>query len=84
MKPKGGQNTKSTILTQIMTLNISNFPGKHLKSKDGRNSDHYLSYENILGCMRHFRVNKAQNEAKRGGQKHKIDYCETNNEMELL
>ena len=62
------KNTKSTIVTQIMTWDCSNFLGRYLKSKYGRNSDQYLSYENILGCMRHFRVNKAQNKAKRGAK----------------
>ena len=53
-------------MTQIVTLNGSNFLGRYLKSKYGMNNDYYLSYENILGCMRHFRVIKAQNTAKRG------------------
>ena len=60
-------------MTEIVKLNCSNFLRRYLKLKDGMNKDHYLSYENILGCVRHFRVIKTQKKQK-GGQKHIIDY----------
>ena len=65
---RGVKIIKSTIVPQIMTWNCSTFLSVYLNSKYGRNIDHYLSYGNILVCMRHFRINKAQNTGKSGSR----------------